>query len=69
MSQKDDVITHNRSQQTQNILYNFSLRRWSNIVQMLYKCFVFAGILLAPYWAHAKQEELTWPVFYLSCLW
>ena len=23
-----------------------SLRRWSNIVQMLYKCFVFAGKLL-----------------------
>ena len=22
------------------------LRRWSNIVQMLYKCFVFAGIAL-----------------------
>ena len=22
------------------------LRRWANIVQMLYKCFVFAGIIL-----------------------
>ena len=40
------------SQQTQNILNNICipsaqrLRRWSNIVQMLYKWFVFAGL----YW-------------------
>ena len=47
------------SQQTQNTcitfvkhLYNICktsaqrLRRWSNIVQMLYKCFVFAGMSL-----------------------
>ena len=24
------------------------LRRWSNIVQMLYKCFVFTGVLIVP---------------------
>ena len=47
------------SQQTQNIcitcvhLYNICtmlaqrLRRWANIVQMLYKCFVFAGVALS----------------------
>ena len=33
------------SQQTQNICITF-VQRWSNIVQMLYKCFVFAGMLL-----------------------
>ena len=33
------------SQQTQNICTTFvqRRRRWSNIVQMSYKCFVFAG--------------------------
>ena len=37
------------TQQIQNILYYICTmldqrwRRWSNIVQMLYKCFVFAG--------------------------
>ena len=36
-------------QQTQNILYNICImldqrrRRWADVVQMLYKCFVFAG--------------------------
>ena len=31
-------------------LYNTAqrLRRWSNIIQMLYKCFAFAGTILAP---------------------
>ena len=34
------------AQQTQNICITFvqRLRRWSNIVQMLYKCFVFSGL-------------------------
>ena len=41
------------SQHTQKHLYGFCstktqrLRRWFNIVQMLYKCFVFTGIFLS----------------------
>ena len=48
------TITHWRlmsevEQQTQNILYNICImldqrrRRWAGVLQMLYKCFVFAG--------------------------
>ena len=34
------------------------LRRWSNIVQMLYKCFVFAGIWL---YSTAPNKQMNKP--------
>ena len=44
------IDKYTKSQQTQNICITFvqrrhqRLRRWSNIVQMSYKYFVFAGV-------------------------
>ena len=42
-----EQIAQMLTQQTQNICITFNIiRRWFNIVQMLYKCFVFAGLLV-----------------------
>ena len=47
------------TQQIQNICKTFVLRRWSNIAQMLYKCFVFTG-----HWCTLFLSQ--WTTYYFS---
>ena len=67
------------TQQTQNICITFCttsaqrLRRWSNIVQMLYKCFVFTLVqhctnaiqMFCVYWEHvvSRPQQHQSPIF------